>query len=59
MRARRGDVAFCALAAAALLTLCSMCSPLYPLNIWVDPNCLMTVGRAMKHGSVLYRDIYE
>lgn len=59
MRARRGDVAFCALAAAVLLTLCSMCSPLYPLNIWVDPNCLMTVGRAMKHGSVLYRDIYE
>lgn len=59
MRGKRGDLAFCALAATVLLTLCSMCSPLYPLNIWVDPNCLMTVGRAMKHGSVLYRDIYE
>lgn len=59
MRGKRGDLAFCALAATVLLTLCSMCSPLYPLNIWADPNCLMTVGRAMKHGSVLYRDIYE
>ena len=59
MQTKRVDAAFCALAAAVLLTLCSMCSPLYPLNIWVDPNCLMTVGRAMKHGAVLYRDIYE
>ena len=59
MRERRVDLLVCALAATVLLTLCSMCSPLYPLNIWVDPNCLMTVGRAMKHGSVLYRDIYE
>jgi len=48
-----------ALASTALLMLCSMCSPRYPLNIWDDANCLMTVGRAMKHGAVLYRDIYE
>ena len=42
-----------------LLLLCSQCSPLYPLNIWDDANCLLTVGRAMRHGAVLYRDIYE
>ena len=59
MHGKRGDLVFCALAATVLLTLCSMCSPLYPMNIWVDPNCIMTVGRAMKHGAVLYRDIYE
>lgn len=59
MRTKRGDMAFCALSAALLLTLCSVCSPLYPLNIWADPNCILTVGRAMKHGAVLYRDIYE
>ena len=49
----------CMLAAALLLLLCSQCSPLYPLNIWGDANCLMTVGRVMKAGGVVYRDIYE
>ena len=47
------------LAAAVLLLLCSMSSPLYPINIWDDANCLLTVGRVMKEGGVLYRDIYE
>lgn len=49
----------CALAAALLLLLCSQCSPLYPLNIWGDANCLLTVGRVMKEGGVVYRDVYE
>lgn len=49
----------CLAAAVLLLGLCSMSSPLYPLNIWDDANCLFTVGRAMRAGSVLYRDIYE
>lgn len=51
--------ALCAVAAALLLLLCSQCSPLYPLNIWGDANCLLTVGRVMREGGVLYRDIYE
>lgn len=64
MRAKRNEkktvtVLLCALMAALLLLLCSMCSPLYPINIWDDANCLLTVGRAMKEGRVLYRDIYE
>ncbi|MBR2942156.1 MAG: hypothetical protein IKB82_02035 [Clostridia bacterium] len=49
----------CALMAAVYLLICSMCSPLYPLNIWDDSNCLLTVGRVMKRGGILYRDIYE
>lgn len=50
---------FCLAASAVLLLLCSQCSPLYPLNVWVDANCLFTVGRVMREGGVLYRDIYE
>lgn len=49
----------CLCAAFVLVLLCSQSSPLYPTNTWVDANCLLTVGRAMKDGSVLYRDIYE
>ena len=49
----------CLAIAAALLLLCSQCSPLYPTNVWGDANCLMTVGRVMRAGGVLYRDIYE
>lgn len=56
-RVRRG--AFCLLAAALLVLFCSQCSPLYPLNVWGDANCLLTVGRVMREGGVLYRDIYE
>lgn len=49
----------CLMASAVLLLLCSQCSPLYPINVWVDANCIFTVGRVMKEGAVLYRDIYE
>ena len=51
--------AACLLASAVVLLLCSQCSPLYPINVWGDANCLMTVGRVMKEGGVVYRDIYE
>lgn len=50
---------FCLIASAVLLLLCSQCSPLYPINVWVDANCLLTVGRVMREGGVIYRDIYE
>ena len=50
---------FCLIASAVLLLLCSQCSPLYPINVWGDANCLLTVGRVMKEGGVVYRDIYE
>jgi len=51
--------AFCLAAACVLLLLCSQCSPLYPINVWGDANCLLTVGRVMREGGVVYRDIYE
>ena len=51
--------ALCLLMAALLLLLCSQSSPLYPINLWDDANCLLTVGRVMRAGGVLYRDIYE
>lgn len=45
--------------AAAFLAICSKNSFLYPMNDWVDVQCFRTVGNAMLHGQVLYRDIYE
>ncbi len=51
--------AVCACAAALMLLFASQCSPLYPINVWGDANCLLTVGRVMRHGGVVYRDIYE
>lgn len=60
MKKRTGWIAaLCIVAAALLLLLCSQCSPLYPINTWVDANCLLTVGRVMREGGVIYRDIYE
>lgn len=58
-RRHAAALAFCLLAAALLTLLCSQSSPLYPLNLWDDANCLLTVGRVMRAGGVLYRDIYE
>lgn len=60
MKKERGlALAACAVLAALILLSASQCSPLYPINIWGDANCLLTVGRVMKRGGVLYRDIYE
>lgn len=62
-RPRRREIAatflVCMLVSGVLLLLCSQSSPLYPTNTWVDANCLLTVGRVMRAGGVLYRDIYE
>lgn len=44
---------------AVAVTICSKCSPLYPLNNWDDANCFFTVGKSMWSGRVLYRDIFE
>ncbi len=54
-----GDYAAMTAAAAVVITVCSKSSPLYPFNDWADSNCYFTVGKAMAHGKVLYRDIYE
>ena len=60
MKKKRGlALAACAALAALMLLFASQCSPLYPINLWDDANCLLTVGRVMRRGGVLYRDIYE
>ena len=41
------------------ITLVSTSSPLYPFNLWNDANLFFTVGRGIKSGLVLYRDMYE
>lgn len=51
--------AFCLLAAFGALLICSMNSPLYPLNPWNDVNCFVTVGREMLRGRLPYRDLIE
>ena len=45
--------------ALVTVTVCSLCSPLYPFNNWVDANCFFTVGKSMLYGVVPYRDLYE
>ena len=60
MKKERGlALAACAALAALMLLFASQCSPLYPINLWDDANCLLTVGRVMRAGGVVYRDIYE
>lgn len=58
-RAHVGAMLLCLALAAALVLLCSQSAPIYPINTWDDANCLLTVGRVMREGGVLYRDIYE
>ena len=41
------------------VSVCSLSSPLYPFNNWVDANCFFTVGKSMLSGVVPYRDLYE
>lgn len=51
--------AVCVMAGFLACLVLSKNSPLYPLNDWPDIHCFMTVGRQVRHGAVLYRDIYE
>ncbi|MBP5744029.1 MAG: hypothetical protein J6W44_03865 [Oscillospiraceae bacterium] len=45
--------------AAVAVSVCSLSSPLYPFNNWVDANCFFTVGKSMLSGVLPYRDLYE
>ena len=47
------------LLAAGLLLFASKSSPLFPLNDWVDANTLLTVGKSLMQGQVLYRDVFD
>ena len=50
---------FCFLTATVALLICSMNSPLYPLNPWNDVNCYVTVASEMLRGGLPYRDLIE
>lgn len=45
--------------AALLLLFCTRNSPLFAYQVWVDPNIYMDVGRAVRKGLVLYRDVFD
>lgn len=47
------------LLAVGLLLFASKSSPLFPLNDWVDANALLTMGKSLMHGQVLYRDVFD
>ena len=61
IRARRvlTDAAVCLIAAALILSVCSMTSFLFPLHDRVDQNVFYTIGREMLEGRVVYRDMPE
>ena len=50
---------WCVVIAAAVLALCSKCSPLYGFNDWMDANIFFTMGKSMMQGKVLYRDVFD
>ena len=52
-------ILFLLLTAITVITVASACSPLYPINDWVDPNTMFTLGKGMLKGMVPYRDLYE
>ena len=56
---KRNDIIICLFMAVAVITVCNMCSPLYPTNPWVSPACYHTVGKSLWSGMMPYRDLYE
>lgn len=55
----RIEIFFLLLSATVTITLVSANSPLYPFNPWDDINVFFTMGRAIKHGLVPYKDIFD
>ena len=50
---------YIAVTAFLVLLLNSRSSILYPINDWVDPNTMFTVGKGVLKGYVPYADLYE
>lgn len=53
------DAVFCAVTAFILIFFCSRSSPRYAINNWDDTNSYFTIGRAILHGKVPYRDLFD
>ncbi|MFR1517516.1 MAG: glycosyltransferase family 39 protein [Clostridia bacterium] len=56
---RYGILIFFAVFSALLLSVCSMCSFLFPIHNRVDQNVFFTIGREMLDGKIIYRDLFE
>lgn len=52
-------LSYCMLVAFGVLVLCSRSSFLYAYNNWDDANSYFSMGKAMFHGKVLYRDVMD
>ena len=52
-------VFFIGITAFLVMLLNSRSSILYPINDWVDPNTMFTVGKGVLKGYVPYADLYE
>ena len=59
LRPDRSERVLIVMTAFVTVSVCSLSSPLYPFNDWVDANCFLTVGKSMWKGLVPYRDLYE
>lgn len=44
---------------ALALLVATSSSPLYATNFWVDTNLYFTIGRGMKEGLMVYRDLFD
>ena len=55
----RRSLLWCFGSAFVVLSICSTCSPLYPVHMWDDSNCFFTVGKSIWKGLVPYRDLHE
>jgi len=52
-------VLYCLAIAFIVLLYRSTSSPIYPMNLWVDSNAALTIGRGMINGTVVYRDLFD
>lgn len=52
-------IIYCIFIATLCITFCSKCSPIYPMNDWVDINAFFTMGRSWLHGLIPYKDLFE
>lgn len=53
------DILFSIFISFLFLLIASKNSFLYPMNDWVDIDCIFTVGKSLKNGTILYKDIFE
>lgn len=56
---KAGEACFLVLSAFLILMLATRSSFLYPCNDWNDANSYFSVGKALFHGKMPYRDVFD